>query len=283
MRLILLAAALFGLALSHAQPLLRLFGQDIEVGLEHQRSPEQAVPDARGSRAAAYEQLVEHVVRKEGTGSSGPASSHVDVIRFSHSPSSPFQPVFPASEARRVAPSQHPGTPGSASSTVLLPQIDLDFSNLRNIPHHESWLELPKEMIQLHVPWFANIYNRMISTLPNYKETIVPELEFSEDEMAQYQAKVVSLLVQGNTYKLPIPTEWLHEAGIYAPAEVLGRYHTKFTFRERTVYDFVSFWSTADAGSKLALLGVFQMSRTTWETLKMHYPGAQRIDVYYST
>nr|AEN25726.1 hypothetical protein um01240 [Ustilago maydis]AEN25736.1 hypothetical protein um01240 [Ustilago maydis]AEN25746.1 hypothetical protein um01240 [Ustilago maydis]AEN25816.1 hypothetical protein um01240 [Ustilago maydis] len=277
MRLILLAAALFGLALSHAQPLLRLFGQDIEVGLEHQRSPEQAVPDARGSRAAAYEQLVEHVVRKEGTGSSGPASSG-DIIRFSHSPSSAFRSVLPAHETQLIPSATPPDTPGSTSIRLPSPQIDLDLSNLRKVPFEENQVVLPKTPIYLRPPWFDKVFDRMLSTLPNHRVVVFPEVKFSSDEISQFEARAIPLIVRGEVYKLPIPNEWLHEAGIHAPTEVLARYHSKFTMRERTIFKFVSLWITADGGSKLALLGAFHLSKPAWGSLVTHHPGMQRID-----
>lgn len=282
--------------LAQAYPLLRLFGKDIEPASEHlANSPPAPIARIEGWRPTA-EAGPSALQGEDGVANLAPTSPYVGGNTISHSPTSPFQPPTWSSLMEFTRPfdaqelGHDPDMPSSSriisfarnqNVAVIAPQIDLQFSTLLQDPERKDWLKLPFVVDYIHSPWITQIYKNIIESLP-YTKRFDPEaaqIFFPDAQIATIATKRGQFFPRGEAYRLQVPTQWLRAAGLPEPLELLVRYHYKIRYQKGYTWSTVSFWSTAEAGSKLALLGIFHISKQGWASVQANYREWQKLQI----
>ncbi|CBQ70648.1 conserved hypothetical Ustilaginaceae-specific protein [Sporisorium reilianum SRZ2] len=194
-------------------------------------------------------------------------------------------PSGPPADPSITASTHHPDTAGPShvaqlAQTPISPSFDLDFPNMLRDPRRNNWISLPVEVTYVHSPWLGDVYENMIFALQNRRLSVESrQRELSAELLAKLFDDGRLFYSQGQVYKLQLRPEWFPAARLDQPIEVLARYHSRFRWGDNSIKTSVTFWSTAEGGSKLALLGAFPISRASWESLTRVYPDIQRFSV----
>lgn len=163
------------------------------------------------------------------------------------------------------------------------PRIDTLFLSYSPFYRESSdHFRLPQEFVHIPSPWLAGVYDRLLST-PSVRR----KSDFNRDEIPIPASIAASFASHGrrfyysraDAYIVRIPPEWLGLADASAPQEVLVRYHKELRWLPGPARNVISFWSTADAGSKLALLGIFRITKHGFDSVMGAFPGVERFAV----
>ncbi|SJX61324.1 uncharacterized protein SRS1_10317 [Sporisorium reilianum f. sp. reilianum] len=127
--------------------------------------------------------------------------------------------------------------------------------------HRDNLIGLPK-ITFIRSPWLRIIYDQLLSSLPGSSRTeSVSEVTLSDEFMAQLLSRKRPIFrANGKVYSLQVPIAWLEAARVPAPLQLLVRFHRNLRWGQGSQGRTVTFWSTADRGSELALLGIFHVS-----------------------
>lgn len=153
--------------------------------------------------------------------------------------------------------------------------IDFRFSNLLKDPSRNDWMKLPIDKTFKRSPWLNGIYKLLESTLPR-RQTAIPfdELVLSDEQIANLLPRTRFFNAQGDVYKMQVSAAWFDPAAD-EPMELLFRYHSRFNWLDDKFISSISFWSTTEGGSKLAFLGIFHISWTSWKKFVKNAPGVK--------
>ncbi|CDR87830.1 uncharacterized protein SPSC_03542 [Sporisorium scitamineum] len=201
----------------------------------------------------------------EAPGSSVPLSpNQQDVHGASFLPLTPVEQDPPGTSSVPLSPAQQ-NLDGTVAS-----QIDFQLPHwLRDRTQHD-WIGLPTQLTYVRSPWLSKIYQQFVSTLPRYKRaTNYEEVQLSDQLIGELLSRKRNIFKSnGNIYKVEVPDDWLQVAEIDHPVELLVRFHQKLNWVQQGTTRSVTFWSTADRGTKLALLGSFHIPwNRQWDLL----------------
>ena len=270
-----LAALLLGTAYSaHASPLLRAFesaGKDVS---DHH--PEILVTDL--SLGTPWSDASQHVnsgtyrptaisAGRSGRDTSFYPSSSSAQGGFTHSPTSPFRSM--------------PQNSLSVFGHYLDPRIDPNFSELI-LDHARNRLWLPILVTYIPSPWIRDVYFRM--TQDSYSRHLFDRSEVRIPDAIVKGIETGSknlFMSYGSVYKVRIAPNGGVIAGSQAEhIELLFKSHKRLEWidEDRPLYHTVSFWTTANHASHLALLGLFHISAGAFRKLTKA-PGTEKFMV----
>ncbi|KAF6767333.1 hypothetical protein PSEUBRA_004048 [Kalmanozyma brasiliensis GHG001] len=139
--------------------------------------------------------------------------------------------------------------------------------------------KLPQEIVHIPSPWLKDVYTHMLSVpsdrrkpVFNHEELPIPASivsSFESNEKHFHFSRV-------DAYLLRISPEWLGVSHASVPLELLVRFHKEMHWYQQPVRNVISFWSSADGASKLALLGTFRITKHGFENMIRGFPGVER-------
>ncbi len=196
----------------------------------------------------------------------GPEASY----RFYHSDSSAFFHVRPStSRALQLSTSAHaipPIGPRLTRSTAVFPdsagasgQVDTVFSNLLRDQNFGNLLALPRPSTFIPSPWMGDIYHNIINAMQPGREPFA-SISVSGDTLRDLlHGKRSPNMSLGRVYIMEIDAnKW----GSAERRQVLFKRYHKHDFEQQGYRtDAIAFWSTAQRGQQLALLGVYEFRR----------------------
>lgn len=209
---------------------------------------------------------------------------------FSHSDSSHFHAFHAPAEAVPQAsfhspPSVPPAPLPSAAQAVArqnaaAERIDVQFSEFLKDPQQHNWMRLPSKVVYIRAPWLSDLHKWLSQEIKGRRSFQTDEVVVTNDVLERIMSKTSSILMpKGYAYTIHVEAgQW----GSDRSRELMFRFHSKIVLDFRAdiaVYNVVSFWSTADHGSKLALLGVYSLSKTAFGEM-VRLPGVKEFSLW---
>lgn len=195
-------------------------------------------------------------------------------VAFQTHPEQPSQPLERAEQSLAEGSNRFPSSFGSASgpflqaqettSTPAVAQVDTHFSHLLQDPKYPRYLRLPSQLTYVDSPWMDSIYLQMAKEVYINRPTQRWKIDVGDVMTGLFGPDKRFPFQRGTVYKIHLRE---NQFGSATDRELIFKFHHERRWSPNIPTQLISFWSTYDRGSRMALVGLYAIGRAQFNMI----------------